>query len=70
VLQGGIGAAVALAVLAGAFLVIRGSYLTPLAAALNLSSVRFLSLEVCLLLLAGGMLVGCVGGLVASARRT
>ena len=70
VLQGGIGAAVALAVLAGAFLLIRGRYLTPLATALNLSSVRFLSLEVCLLLLVGGMLVGCLGGLVASGSRT
>ena len=52
-LQGGIGAAVALAVLAVAFFVIRGRYLAPLAAAINLSSVRFLSLELCLLLLAG-----------------
>jgi hypothetical protein len=41
----------------------------PLASALNLSSVRFLSLELCLLLLAGGMLVGCLGGIVASSAR-
>jgi cell division transport system permease protein len=69
VLQGGIGAAVALALLAGVFLVLRGRYLTPLAAALNLSSVRFLSLELCLLLLGGGLLAGCLGGVVASGRR-
>lgn len=69
-LQGGIGAAAALAVLAAAFLVMRGRYLMPLATALNLSSVRFLSLELCLLLLVGGMLVGCLGGLVASGSRT
>jgi cell division transport system permease protein len=69
ILQGGIGAAAALALLAGGYLVVRGRYLMPLASALNLSSVRFLSLELCLLLLAGGMLVGCLGGIVASGAR-
>jgi cell division transport system permease protein len=69
VLQGGIGAAIALAALAGAFLTVRSRYLAPLAAAVNLSSVRFLSLELCALLLVGGMLVGCFGGLVASSAR-
>ena len=69
VLQGGMGAALALAALATVFLAIRGRYLMPLAAAVNLSSVRFLSLELCLVLLAGGMLVGCFGGLVASGGR-
>jgi cell division transport system permease protein len=69
VLQGGIGAAVALAALAAAFLAFRGPYLMPLAAAVNLSSVRFLSFQLSLLLLVGGMLVGCLGGLVASSGR-
>jgi len=69
VLQGGIGAGLALAALAGIFLLTRSRYLTPLAAAINLSSVRFLSLELCLLLLAGGMLVGFFGGFVASSAR-
>lgn len=69
-LQGGVGAAIALAALATGFLVVRGRYLSPLAAAVNLSGVRFLSLELCLLLLAGGMVVGCLGGLVASSART
>jgi cell division transport system permease protein len=69
ILQGGIGAAVALAVLAAAFLLVRGTYLTPLATALSLTSVRFLSLESCLFLLVGGMLVGCFGGYVASGSR-
>src|SRR5262245_6191618 len=69
VLQGGIGAGLALAALAGIFLLTRSRYLTPLAAAINLSSVRFLSLELCLLLLGGGMLVGFFGGLVASSAR-
>jgi len=69
VLQGGIGAGLAVAALAGIFLLTRSRYLTPLAAAVNLSSVRFLSLELCLLLLGGGMLVGFFGGLVASTAR-
>jgi cell division transport system permease protein len=69
VLQGGFGALAALAALAITFLVLRGAYLTPLAAALNLSSVRFLTPGLCLLLLAGGMAVGCVGGLVAASGR-
>jgi cell division transport system permease protein len=69
VLQGGIGATVALAGLAAVFLVLRSRYLQPLAAAVNLSSVHFLSLELSLFLLAGGMLVGCFGGFVASGAK-
>ena len=68
VLQGGIGATVALVLLLITFLALRGRYLTPLAAAINLSSVRFLSPGLCLVLLVGGMLVGCLGGLVASRK--
>src|SRR5688572_14058728 len=68
-LQGGIGAAVALAALAVVFLALHGRYLTPLAAAVNLTSVRFLPLGLCFLLLAGGMGVGCLGGLVAASGR-
>ena len=40
-----------------------------LAAAIDPSSVVFLSLPACALLLAGGMAVGCIGGLIA-ARNT
>jgi cell division transport system permease protein len=68
VLQGGIGATVALVFLLLGFVALRNRYLTPLAAAINLSSVRFLSPGLCVLLLGGGMLVGCLGGLVASRR--
>jgi hypothetical protein len=50
------------------YLVLRDSYLVPLAAAINLSSVRFLSIGLWFLLLVGGMLVGCLGGFVASRR--
>jgi cell division transport system permease protein len=66
VLQGGIGATAALAALAAVFLTVRARYLLPLAGAVNLSSVRFLPLGLCVLLLLGGTLVGCFGGLVAS----
>jgi len=69
VLQGGIGALAALTALAVVFLAVRSRYLIPVAAALNLSSVRFLSAETCLMLLLGGMVVGCLGGFVAASGR-
>lgn len=68
-LQGGLGALVALAALGVVFLALRGSYLVPLASAINLSAVQFLSVELCLILVVGGMVVGCVGGLVAALSR-
>lgn len=70
VLQGGIGALLALAALALTFLAIRGPFLVPLAEALNLSGVRFLAPGMCLLLVLGGTLVGCLGGLVAASGRS
>jgi cell division transport system permease protein len=69
-LQGGLGALAALAALGVVFLVLRGRYLVPLASAINLSAVRFLPVELCLLLIVGGMVVGCVGGLVAALGRS
>jgi cell division transport system permease protein len=66
VLQGGIGALLALLVLGVAFFALRGRYLAPLASALSLSTVSFLPVGLCLLVVAGGMVVGCVGGLVAA----
>ena len=66
VLQGGIGAAVALAALAAGFFALRSRYLVPFASAINLSTVRFLSVELCVLMVVGGMAVGCLGGLVAA----
>jgi cell division transport system permease protein len=66
VLQGGVGALLALAALGLAFLVLRARYLAPMASALNLSSVHFLPLELCASLVAGGIIVGCLGGLVAA----
>ena len=69
VLQGGIGALLALLVLGVGFLAVRARYLAPLASAINLASIRFLPVELCVLLVLGGMLVGCVGGLVAAWNR-
>jgi cell division transport system permease protein len=68
-LQGGLGALVALLALGVVFLALRGRYLVPLATAINLSAVQFLSVELCLVLVVGGMVVGCIGGLVAALGR-
>jgi cell division transport system permease protein len=66
VLQGGAGAMLALAALGVAFVALRGRYLTPLASAMNMRSIHFLPVELCILLVVGGMAVGCLGGLVAA----
>jgi hypothetical protein len=48
------------------FFATRTTYLAPLASAINLSSIQFLPWEVAVLLVVGGMAVGCLGGLVAA----
>jgi len=68
VLHGGVGAVVALAVLALAFFALRPRFLAPLASALNLSSVHFLSPLLALSIVGGGLVVGCVAGIMASRR--
>jgi len=69
VLQGGLGALLAIVALGVAYMALRGRYLVPLASVLNLSSIRFLPLELSLVLVVGGMAVGCLGGLVAAWNR-
>lgn len=69
VLQGGTGAVFALAALLAGFVAIRARYIVPLASTVDLQVVRFLPLELCLAVVLGGMLVGCVGGLVAAWNR-
>jgi cell division transport system permease protein len=69
IFQGGLGAAVALALLAVVFFAVRARYLMPLAAVVNVSTVRFLPWQVCALLVVGGMVVGCIGGLLAARHR-
>jgi cell division transport system permease protein len=67
-LHGGLGSLLALIVLALAFFAARGRFLLPLASALNLSSVHFLSPVMSGMLLGGGLVVGCLAGVVASRR--
>jgi len=66
VLQGGLGAVVALLALGGAFVALRARYLLPLASAPKISSIHFLPVGLCVVLLAGGMAVGWLGGLLAA----
>jgi cell division transport system permease protein len=66
ILQGGAGAVLALAGLLAGYFAIRARYLVPLASTVDLASIRFLPLDLCLGVVLGGMLVGCVGGLVAA----
>jgi cell division transport system permease protein len=67
-LHGGVGSLLALIVLAVVFFGARSRFLLPLAHALNLSSVHFLSPTLSLLLLGGGLVVGCLAGGVACRR--
>ena len=60
------GAVAALVALAVAFFSLRSQFLVPLAAAVNLSSITFLPVELAVLMVVGGMVVGCIGGLVAA----
>jgi cell division transport system permease protein len=69
VLQGGIGALIALLALGAAFVALRGRYLAPLASALNISAIHFLPVELCVSLVIGGMAVGCLGGFAAAWHR-
>ena len=66
VLQGGIGAVLALMVLGVGFVVGEFWYGEPAAQVLGVDAVRFLPPVMGLLMVAGGMGVGCVGGLVAA----
>jgi cell division transport system permease protein len=67
-LHGGVGALAALLLLTTLFYGLRRPVLDPLASALNLSSVAFLSPSRAVVLLAGGLVVGCLAGLVATRR--
>jgi len=66
VLQGGIGALLALALLGVAFLALKARYGTLAAEALGMTSLTFLPVELAFLLLSGGMLLGCLGGLIVA----
>jgi cell division transport system permease protein len=66
VIQGGAGALVAIALLAVLFAAARARYGAAVAEAVGLGSITFLPVELCLVLLLGGMLLGCVGGLIVA----
>ena len=66
VLQGGVGALLAIGCLALAFTAVRARY-GPLATqALGLPSIMFLPVELSMLLVLGGMLLGCLGGFIVA----
>lgn len=68
-IEGGIGAVIAVGVLWAVFVTVRARQMPAVAGAIDPSSIAFLSWPMCAALLAGGMAVGCVGGLIA-ARNT
>jgi cell division transport system permease protein len=65
-LQGGAGAIAAVAILWATFAIVRSREAPMMAGAIDASTVRFLSVPMCAALLAGGMVVGCIGGLIAA----
>jgi cell division transport system permease protein len=67
-LQGGVGALLALAALGAVFVVARGLWGPDLAAVLDGGSLRFLPVRLWAYLVLGGMAVGSMGGLLASLR--
>src|SRR5262249_16849001 len=66
VLQGGVGALLALLLLGLVYLIGKARYGQEAAEALGLGSFSFLPVELWLLLLLGGMLLGCLGGFVVA----
>jgi cell division transport system permease protein len=68
VLQGGLGAIVALLGLAAAFFAFNGRYGAAAAETLGASGITFLPGPMMGLLVVGGMLLGCVGGYVVARR--
>jgi cell division transport system permease protein len=70
-LQGGFGAAVAVGLLWVAYVFCQGQYGAMLAQVVGLAELRFIAPELCGSLVAGGMVIGCIGGFAAAlfARR-
>jgi cell division transport system permease protein len=66
VLQGGVGALVAMLVLWFAFAAANARFGTPVAQAVGLGAITFLPLSLSLLIVLGGMLLGCLGGLIVA----
>lgn len=66
ILQGGAGALLALAVLWGLFLAGRARYGGVASDALGFGPLTFLPIELAVLLVVGGMLLGCIGGFIVA----
>jgi cell division transport system permease protein len=63
-MQGGMGAIAAILLLLGTFAAIRARYGTLLSDAVGLTGVAFVPMQLLLLLVVGGMALGCLGGFV------
>lgn len=68
IFQGGLGAVIAIVALWVLFLVGRARYGPAAAETLGLGSLTFLPAELWIMLVIGGMLLGCIGGLVVARR--
>jgi len=65
-LQGGIGAILAIVLLLAVFAAIRARFATVMAQAVGLTGVAFVPTEILLLLVVGGMALGCLGGFIVA----
>jgi len=65
-IQGGIGALAAIVFLLATFAAIRARFGTLMADAIGLTGVAFVPTEILLLLVVGGMALGCIGGFVVA----
>jgi len=65
-LQGGMGAIVSILLLVATFAAIRARFGTALGDAVGLTGVAFVPLQLLLLLVAGGMALGCLGGFIVA----
>jgi cell division transport system permease protein len=66
ILQGGAGSMVALLALVAVFVVVHVRYSATIAHMVGGLAIQFLPASLCVVLLLGGMAVGCIGGLVAA----
>ncbi|MEP6918656.1 MAG: ABC transporter permease [Acidobacteriota bacterium] len=66
ILQGGSGALLAILLLWGLFAAARARYGQFAADAIGLGSITFLPVGLCVVIIGGGMLLGCIGGLIVA----
>jgi cell division transport system permease protein len=68
ILQGGTGAVLAVVLLWGLFAAVRARYGQVAADTIGLGTITFLPFQLSLAIVGGGMLLGCVGGLIVARR--